>query len=97
MDVQAIEKVIIEMLSEERSCLPAEMERELLSLGTDMPVDSLLAVEVLVRVEQQVGARFPANPASGRALRSVRAFAQAMAEAAEQAAVDRPAAGGRPA
>lgn len=97
MDALEIERLIIELLAEERGCSVAEMERQLLASGADMPVDSLLAVEVLVRVEQRVGARFPASPSSGKALRSVRAFAQAMAEAAALGSPGRPAVGGQPA
>lgn len=94
MDVGAIEAVIVELLAEERGRLPEELHRELLAGGADMPVDSLLAVEVLVRVEEIVGVRLEASPTNGRAMRSVRAFAQAMADAASQAARRTPAAGG---
>lgn len=94
MDVEDIERVIIDALARERGCTAEEMKRELIGGGMDMPVDSLLAVEVLVRVEEAVGVRLPASPASGQALRSVAAFAQAMADAVERAGHGRPAAGG---
>ena len=97
VDTRDIEKVIIELLALERGCTPAELERELLAGGADMPVDSLLAVEVLVRVEEIVGARLEASPANGVALRSVRAFARAMADAAAKVTRSASAAGGAPA
>lgn len=94
VDTRDIEKVIIELLAQERGCTPAELERELVAGGADMPVDSLLAVEVLVRVEEIVGARLEASPANGEAMRSVRAFAQAMADAVAQATQQGSVAGG---
>ncbi|TQM57853.1 acyl carrier protein [Humibacillus xanthopallidus] len=97
MDVEDIENIIIELLAQERGCPPADLRQELLAGGADMPVDSLLAVEVLVRVEEIMGVRLEASPANGEAMRSVRAFAQAIADAAAPAAPQSPAAGGAPA
>ncbi len=43
-----------------------------------MPVDSLLAAEVLARVQEQCEVELPTSAETARALRSVKTFAQAV-------------------
>ncbi len=71
----AIEDVIIELLAEDGGVNPADLRRQLEEQGPGLPIDSLLAVEVLVRVEQRFGVQLDANPATAEAMQSVVAFA----------------------
>lgn len=49
--------------------------------GPELPVDSLLIVEILTRVEERYSIAIPADRQSAEATRSVRAFARAVREA----------------
>jgi acyl carrier protein len=50
-----------------------------------MPIDSLLIVEILARVEQECGVRIPADADAARSMRSVHTFAETIV-AAQRAA-----------
>ncbi|EUA48885.1 acyl carrier protein [Mycobacteroides abscessus] len=78
MDLTAVEDIILGFLAEDDGCPIDELRQELLAGGRDLPVDSLLAVEVLVRVQNATGVKLPANPDTALALRSVRGFAMAV-------------------
>ncbi|WP_436700671.1 acyl carrier protein [Nocardioides sp. BYT-33-1] len=67
--------MIIELLAEDGGVNPADLRRQLEEQGPGLPIDSLLAVEVLVRVEQRFGVQLDANPATAEAMQSVVAFA----------------------
>ncbi|GAB2815401.1 hypothetical protein GCM10027176_20080 [Actinoallomurus bryophytorum] len=75
MDRQAIENLIIELLAEEEGITPDALRDRLAAEGEDLPIDSLLAVEVVVRVEQRCGVQLPTTPETAECLRSVRDFA----------------------
>jgi acyl carrier protein len=75
MDQWAIEDLIIELLAEEAGTIPAVLRAQLEESGEEMPVDSVLAAEVLTRVEQRCGVELPATAETARCLRSVRLFA----------------------
>jgi acyl carrier protein len=75
MDQQAIEDMIIELLAEEAGTVPAALRLRLEEAGDELPVDSLLAAEVVVRVEERCGVQLPATAETARCLRSVRDFA----------------------
>lgn len=78
--------VIIELLAQDASRDPKELRANLEALGEELPVDSLLAAEVLARVEEQFEVHLPSTVESSRNLRSVFRFAQAIhALAVEQA------------
>ena len=77
--------VIIDLIASDTHRDSGELRRELEALGRELPVDSLLAVEVLARVEQQFGVRVPPTVESSRNMRSVRRFAQAIHELAVEA------------
>jgi acyl carrier protein len=73
-----IEGIILNFLAEDAGLTVAELRAELLLGGAEMPVDSLLAVEVLVRVQHAVGVVLPPTEETALALRSVRSFAEAV-------------------
>lgn len=75
-----IEWLIVELLAQDAGVDPADLWEELSGLGADMPVDSLLAAEVLARVQQQVGVELPTTAETARALQSVKTFAAAVHE-----------------
>ena len=79
---RAIEDVIIELLAEDGGVNPADLRRQLEEQGPGLPIDSLLAVEVLVRVEQRFGVQLDANPATAEAMQSVATFASTIRSAA---------------
>ncbi|TDE08489.1 acyl carrier protein [Jiangella asiatica] len=73
-----IEWLIIQLIAEDNAMDADDLLEELAAAGQDLPVDSLLAAEVLTRVQEQVGAELPTNAETARALRSVKAFADAV-------------------
>jgi acyl carrier protein len=75
MDQRAIEDMIIELLAEEAGTVPATLRARLEELGEELPIDSVLAAEVVTRVEQRYGVELPATAETARCLRSVRQFA----------------------
>ncbi len=75
MDQQAIENMIIELLAEEAGTVPELLRLQLEDSGDELPVDSLLAVEIVVRVEERCGIQLPLTAETARSLRSVRDFA----------------------
>jgi acyl carrier protein len=80
--VEDIIDVIIDLIASDTHRHSAELRRELEALGPELPVDSLLAVEVLARVEEQFDVHVPPTVESSRNMRSVRRFAQAVHELA---------------
>lgn len=73
---RSIEDVIIELLAQDGGVNPADLRQQLQEQGPGLPIDSLLAVEVLVRVERRFGVQLDAsNPATAEAMQSVAAFA----------------------
>jgi acyl carrier protein len=51
MDAREVEDIIVELLAEQAGRDPAELRRELQEEGEELPIDSLLAAEVVARVE----------------------------------------------
>lgn len=79
MTLAEIEDLIVRLLAEDAGRDPQEFRMELEAAGEMMPVDSLLAAEVLVRVQIATGVGdLPATAETSRALRSVRTFAAAV-------------------
>ncbi|MBF6127835.1 acyl carrier protein [Nocardia brasiliensis] len=70
--------LIVDLLAEDAQCDPGQLYAELVQLGDDLPIDSLLAVDILTRVQNATGAFLPATEETARALRSVREFAGAV-------------------
>jgi acyl carrier protein len=75
MGPRDIEDLTIELLAEEAKCSPGEMRQRLDKAGVNLPIDSILLVEVVVRVEDRYGAHLPTTLDTARNLRSVRDFA----------------------
>lgn len=88
VDQRNVEDVIVELLAEGRPDVTAdELRQELLAAGEDLPIDSVLATEIVVAVQNRFGIRMPAEGVE-EYLRSVRAFAAqvcALAGEAEEA------------
>lgn len=75
MDQRTVEDMIIEFLAETGHRTPTDLRRCLLEGGEEMPIDSYLAVEVLVRVQNHFGVRLPMDAETAHCLRSVTRFA----------------------
>ena len=75
MGPRDIEDLTIELLAEEAKCSPDEMRQRLEEAGGDLPIDSILLVEVVVRVEERFGVHLPTTLETAHNLRSVRDFA----------------------
>lgn len=78
MNQREVEDLIIDLLAQDAGRPPADVRRELENLGDSLPIDSLLAAEVIARIEEQLGIRYPATAESAKNLGSVTAFAQAI-------------------
>ncbi len=78
MDAREVEDIIVELLAEQSGRDATELRRELEERGEGLPIDSLLAAEVLARVEERLGVSLPATSETAENLRSVTAFAEAV-------------------
>jgi acyl carrier protein len=67
--------VVVEFLAELQDRDPGGLRVELEEGGRELPVDSLLVVEILTRIEERYGISIPADEQAARSTRSVRAFA----------------------
>jgi acyl carrier protein len=76
--------VILELLGEELKTEPGELGQRLSAAGADMPIDSLIMVEILVRVETRFGVRVAETAPTARALRSVCGFAELIVDLVEE-------------
>jgi acyl carrier protein len=78
MTKEDIEWLIIELMAQDNGQAAADLLEELGARGEHLPVDSLLAAEVLARVQEQCGVELPTSAETAKALRSVKTFAQAV-------------------
>ena len=78
MTKEDIEWLIIELIAQDNGQAAEDLLEELTAAGEHLPVDSLLAAEVLARVQEQCGVELPTNAETAKALRSVKSFAQAV-------------------
>ncbi len=76
--VEQIVDVVVQLLAVERGESEEDVREELEAGGEELPIDSLRLVEILTRVEQQLGVEVPADVPSARSMRSVRAFAEVL-------------------
>lgn len=74
MGPRDIEDFAIGLLAEEAKCSPGEMRQRLEKAGDDLPIDSILLVEVVVRVEERYGVHLATTLETVFNLRSVRDF-----------------------
>ncbi|WP_234337475.1 phosphopantetheine-binding protein [Kitasatospora phosalacinea] len=75
---------MIDFLAEYQDRQHEEIYQELTARGADLPVDSVLVVEILTRVEERYGVSIPADAEAGRSLRSVLAFAETVYNAIQE-------------
>ena len=78
MTKEDIEWLIIKLIAEDNGQVAADLLEELSAAGEHLPVDSLLAAEVLARVQERCGVELPTSAETAKALRSVKTFAQAV-------------------
>ncbi|MFD8115180.1 MULTISPECIES: phosphopantetheine-binding protein [Streptomyces griseus group] len=67
--------MVVEFLAELQDRDPDELWMELEGAGEELPVDSILVVEILTRIEERYGISVPADEEAARSTRSVRTFA----------------------
>ncbi|MGZ4736237.1 MAG: acyl carrier protein [Acidimicrobiia bacterium] len=77
-----IEAAIIELLASALEMTPIDVRRELAAAGTELPVDSLLVIEIICELEAQFGVTLPEDQLTADSLRSVRLLAQRVSEIA---------------
>lgn len=92
MDQKQVEQLIIDLVADGQNRDPDNLREELEALGAELPIDSLLAVEVLASVEAQCGVTLSTDAEHAEAMKSVAAFAAAVVEELEE--VRRSASGG---
>ncbi|MEU9213404.1 acyl carrier protein [Streptomyces sp. NPDC048415] len=68
--------IVIDFLADHQDRPGQDVYEELAARGQDLPVDSVLIMEILARIEQHFEVRVPADAEAGRSLRSVWAFAE---------------------
>lgn len=89
MELDEIKELILFLLAEDAGRSIPDLRDELRAHGETLPVDSLLAAEVLARVQERVGVVLPATAETARALRSVHTFALAVHDLVVPAAAAR--------
>jgi acyl carrier protein len=85
MDEAAVQAVILDLLAQDLGRDRQTLVDELRKKGPGMPIDSLLAVDILTTLEDRLGVRLPEDHLTAASLRSVRGYARRVcAIAAEQ-------------
>lgn len=74
--VQEIVDIVIDFLAEYQGRLVQDVYEELSARGENLPIDSVLIMEILARAEAHFGVRVPADAEVGRSLRSIWTFAE---------------------
>ncbi|MCX4518931.1 acyl carrier protein [Streptomyces anulatus] len=67
--------MVVEFLAELQDRDPDELRMELEEASEELPVDSILIVEILTRIEERYGISVPADEEAARSTRSVYTFA----------------------
>lgn len=78
MAVSEIAEIVIGFLAAESGIPASQLRADLEAAGPELPVDSLLVVEVLVKVEDTCRVRLEINEEVARSTRSVMTFARAI-------------------
>lgn len=84
LNQQSVEDVIIDLLAANEGVESQDLRAMLEARGADMPVDSILAAEVLAAVEATCGVTFAPTPETALCLQSVRAFAASVVDLARE-------------
>jgi acyl carrier protein len=74
--VKEIVDIVIDFLAEYQDRPSQVVYEELAARGQNLPVDSVLIMEILARIEQHFEVSIPADADAGRSLRSVWTFAE---------------------
>lgn len=75
LTVDEIVGIVIELLAKNAGAPASQMRADLEAAGPELPVDSLLVVEVLARVGEACGVRIPLDEETAMSTGSVMAFA----------------------
>lgn len=78
LTVSGIAELVIGLLAQECGKPAAQMRSELEALGPNLPVDSVLVVEILAKVEEACGVRLQVDAKIAGSTRSVMTFARAV-------------------
>lgn len=76
--------MVLEFLAELQDRDAAGLRAELEQEGHELPVDSILVVEILTRIEERYGVKIPADAQAARSTRSVYTFARTVLDAIEE-------------
>ncbi|GIH89891.1 phosphopantetheine-binding protein [Planobispora siamensis] len=79
--MEEIVVLIMELLAQMQDRDPGELRIELEQTGEELPVDSLLMVEILTRIEARYGIAVSPNEQVARSTRAVYTFAATILEA----------------
>ncbi len=83
---QTVADVVIALLAEDAGRTPDEVRGALAAAGDGWPIDSLLLVEILQRVEETFAMSAPETVEAARSFTSVKAFSEMIAAVAASAA-----------
>ncbi len=72
LSVKAVEKVILELVGPRMGVAPLALQKR----GEGLQIDSLVAIEILIELEEQLGVRLPNNWLTRTALASPAALAR---------------------
>ncbi len=79
-----ITSVVLDFLAEHEGVSPDDLRSELEQGGRELPVDSLLVVEILTLIEERYQVAIPADREAAQATGSVQAFAAAVLDAIKE-------------
>lgn len=82
--LEDIVEVVIEFLAQLQDRDAADLRAELKEAGQELPVDSVLVVEILTRIEERYGIKIPADAEAARSTRSVYTFARTVLDVIEE-------------
>ncbi|MFI7126848.1 phosphopantetheine-binding protein [Nonomuraea sp. NPDC050153] len=74
----------MEFLAQLQGRDPDELRMELETAGQELPVDSILVVEILTRIEERYGIAIRADAEAARSTRSVYTFAGTVLQAIKE-------------
>lgn len=78
MTYDEVEDLILGLLAERAEVTVEQLRAELAELGEELPIDSLLAVEIVVLVQNATGVVLPATEETAQSLLSIRGFVTAV-------------------
>lgn len=76
--------MVIEFLAQLQDRDATELRAELAEAGQELPVDSILIVEILTRIEERFDVTIPADADAARSTRAVHTFANTVLDAIKE-------------